>query len=130
MPSVAVGNLMCCEEDLIMKLQKLILVGILLLVSVAALSAQNALPNPNDDACWSSLDALRACQLQAYNAALDQAQRCTSYPEYQCLPAAEPPQQKVSAKHTDKGASQASNAPVAVSPVDASVTGAQTANAK
>ena len=111
------GNLMCCEEDLIMKLQKLIPVGILLLVSVATLSAQNTLPNPHDDACWSSLDALRACQLQAYDPAVDQAQRCTSYPEYQCLPAAEQPQQKLSEKHAAKGASKADdNAPVAVSP--------------
>ena len=69
-----------------MKLQKLIPVGILLLLSVATLSAQNTLPNPHDDACWSSLSALRACQLQAYDKAMDQAQRCTSYPEYQCLP--------------------------------------------
>ncbi len=113
-----------------MKTQKLIAIGILLLASVAALSAQNTLPNPNDDACWSSLDALRACQVQAYNAALDQAQRCTSYPEYQCLPADEPTQHKVAAKHAAKGAAQANNAPVAVSPVDTSGTGAQTADAK
>ena len=113
-----------------MKIQKLFAIGILLLVSVAALSAQNTLPNPNDDACWSSLGALRACQLQAYNAAMDQAQRCSSYPEYQCLPAEEPSQQKVSAKHAAKGAAQAKNAPVAVSPVDASSTGVQTADGK
>jgi hypothetical protein len=113
-----------------MKLQRLTLIGILLLVSAAGLSAQNTLPNPNDVACWSSIDALRACQLQAYNAAMDQAQRCTSYPEYQCLPADEPTQQKVSAKHAAKGASQANNAPVAVSPVGASDTGVQASNAK
>jgi hypothetical protein len=113
-----------------MKIQKLTLIGILLLVSVAALSAQNALPDPHNDACWSSLDALRACQLQAYNAAMDQAQRCTSYPEYQCLPADEPTQQKVSAKHAAKEASQANNAPVAVSPVDGLSTSAPSTNAK
>jgi len=113
-----------------MKTQKLIAVGILLLASVAALSAQNTLPNPHDDACWSSLDTLRTCQLQAYNAALDQAQRCTSYPEYQCLPAEEQTQQKVSAKHAAKGASQANNAPVAVGLVDTSGTGAQIADGK
>jgi len=113
-----------------MKTQKLIAIGILLLASAAALSAQNTLPNPNDDACWSSLDALRACQVQAYNAAMDQAQRCTSYPEYQCLPAEEPTHQKVAAKHAAKGTSQANNAPVAVSPVDASGTGAQVAGGK
>jgi hypothetical protein len=113
-----------------MKTQKLMLVGILLLVSVAALSAQNALPDPHNDACWSSLNALRACQLQAYNAAMDQAQRCTSYPEYQCLPAEEPIAQKVAEKHAAKAASQANNAPVAVSPVDTSGTRTQIADGK
>ncbi len=84
-----------------MKLQKLIPVALLLLLSVATLSAQNTLPSPNDDACWSSLSALRACQLQAYDKAMDQAQRCTSYPEYQCFPA-DLPLQKTSAKHAAK----------------------------
>ena len=92
-----------------MKLQKLISVGALLLLSVAALSAQNTLPNPNDDACWSSLAALRACELQAYERAMDQAQRCTSYPEYQCLPAAEQPEQRISAKHSAKAVSKTAN---------------------
>ena len=93
-----------------MKLQKIIPVGILLLLSVATMSAQSALPNPHDDACWSSFDALRACQIQAYDKAMDQAQRCTSYPEYQCLPAEVPQQQKTSAKHSAKAvAKTASN---------------------
>jgi hypothetical protein len=102
-----------------MKLQKLIPVGILLLLSVATLSAQNSLPNPHDDACWSSLSALRACQLQAYDQALDQAQRCTSYPEYQCAPVAEPPAEKIAGKQTAKAVSKtASGTPsVAASPV-------------
>ncbi len=88
-----------------MNLQKLIAIGILVLLSAAALSAQNALPNPNDDACWSSLAALRACELQAYNRAMDQAQRCTSYPEYQCLPAAGQPDRTVSEKHSARAVS-------------------------
>ncbi|MFZ0312150.1 MAG: hypothetical protein WAL85_05540 [Candidatus Korobacteraceae bacterium] len=67
-----------------MKTLKLISIGVLLLVSVATLSAQTSLPNPHDDACWSSLGALRACQIQAYDQAVEYAQRCTSYPEYQC----------------------------------------------
>src|SRR5271169_515250 len=92
-----------------MKTQKLIAVGILLLASVAVVSAQNTLPNPNDDACWSSLSALRACELQAYDQAIDQAQRCTSYPEYQCLPAAEQPVQKISEKHSAKVVSKTAN---------------------
>ncbi len=69
-----------------MKTLKLLSIGVLLLVSVATLSAQNTLPNPNNDSCWSSLAALRACQLQAYQQEQDYAQRCTSYPEYQCIP--------------------------------------------
>jgi len=69
-----------------MKTLKLMSIGVLLLVSVATLSAQNTLPNPNNDSCWSSLAALRACQLQAYQQEQDYAQRCTSYPEYQCIP--------------------------------------------
>jgi hypothetical protein len=111
-----------------MKLQKLIPVGILLLLSVATLSAQNSLPNPHDDACWSSLSALRACELQAYHQAMDQAQRCTSYPEYQCLPADVPLQKaKPVAKRVSKSDD---NAPVAVvGPVVAPDAGTQ-ANAK
>jgi hypothetical protein len=112
-----------------MKLQKLIPVGILLLLSVATLSAQNALPNPHDDACWSSLGTLRACQIQAYDAAMDQAQRCTSYPEYQCLPA-DQPEQKV--KHVAKRISAPhENAPIAVvSPVVAPEAGVQPGNSR
>ena len=112
-----------------MKLQKLIPVGILLLLSVAALSAQSSLANPHDDACWSSISALRACELQAYDRAMDQAQRCTSYPEYQCLPA-DQPEQKV--KHVAKRASGPDdNAPVAVvGPVVAPDTGVEASGSK
>ena len=67
-----------------MKPQKLLMIGFLVLIFVAGVSAQNTLPKPNDNSCWSSLEALRTCQLQAYNAETDYAQRCTSYPEYQC----------------------------------------------
>jgi hypothetical protein len=91
-----------------MKLQKLIPIGILLLVSVATLSAQNTLPNPHDDACWSSLSALRACDLQAYDQVMEQATRCTSYPEYQCLPA-DVTLQKTVAKHSDKAVAKTTN---------------------
>ena len=69
-----------------MKLQKLLAIGFLLVISFAGATAQNTLPNPNDSSCWSSLDALRACQLQAYNAAQDYDRRYSSYPEYQCAP--------------------------------------------
>jgi hypothetical protein len=115
-----------------MKLQKLIPVGILILLSVATLSAQSSLPNPHDDACWSSLSALRACQLQAYDQALDQAQRCTSYPEYQCLPAAEQPEQKAARKQTAKaGSKTASSTPsAAVSSVAISTANTQPSDSK
>ena len=66
-----------------MKLRKLLAIGFLLVISFAGATAQNTLPNPNDNSCWSSLDALRACQLRAYNAAQDYDQRCSCYPEYQ-----------------------------------------------
>ena len=72
-----------------MKLRTLISIGTLLLLSAAALTAQNSLPNPYDSSCWESLSALRACQMEQYNRAIDQAERCTSYPEYQCMPAPE-----------------------------------------
>ena len=90
-----------------MKLQNAVLIGLLLLVPVATLSAQNSLPNPNYDACWSSLSALHACQLQAYNQAQDYAQRCTSYPEYQCFDYYQPQQKasKTAAKANSKSGS-------------------------
>jgi hypothetical protein len=115
-----------------MKLQKLIPVGILLLLSVATLSAQTALPNPHDDACWSSLSALRACDLQAYDRVMEQATRCTSYPEYQCLPP-EVSLQKTAAKHSAKPiaktANNAQNAVAVSAPVEYDTT-IQASNSK
>ena len=93
-----------------MKTLKLISISVLLLVSVATLSAQTSLPNPHDDACWSSLGALRACQLQAFDQAVDYAQRCTSYPEYQCNDYYQPQQQKTAAKHAGNATSNSTNA--------------------
>jgi hypothetical protein len=78
-----------------MKTQNLLLTALLLLVSAASLAAQNTLPNPHDDTCWSSLSALRACQIQTYDQAQAQAQNCTSYPEYQCFDYYQPPQKNV-----------------------------------
>ncbi len=115
-----------------MKIQKLIPIGILLLVSAATLSAQSALPNPHDDACWSSLSALRACDLQAYNQVMEQAQRCTSYPEYQCLPA-EVSLYKTSAKPLAKAVAKSvnnSDNAVAVSAPVASDTSTQASSSK
>ncbi len=114
-----------------MKLQTLIAIGVLLLLSAAALSAQNALPNPNDDACWSSLAALRACELQAYDRAMDQAERCNSYPEYQCLPAAEQPEQTISRNHSAKPVStSANNTPSTASPAVIADTNAPAGDSK
>jgi len=79
-----------------MKTLKLVTIGALLLVSVATVSAQTSLPNPQDDACWSSLAALRACQLKTYDLAVDYAQRCSSYPEYQCNDYYQPQQKRIS----------------------------------
>jgi len=103
-----------------MKTQKLILVGLLLLFSAGTLAAQNALPDPHNDSCWSSLAALRACQLQAYNEAQDHMWRCSSYPEYQCLPedTYQTPQ-KTASKHAANGASNAVN----VTPTTANTNG-------
>ncbi len=114
-----------------MKLRKFIPIGILLLLSVATLSAQTALPNPHDDGCWSSLSALRACQLQAYDQAADYAQRCTSYPEYQCLPA-ETSLQKTSTKHSANTISKTSDSTqdAVASPMTVPDTNSQASGAK
>jgi hypothetical protein len=82
-------HLQTSAKEAIMKTRLLIAAGILFLLSTPFLSAQNALPDPHNDACWQSVESLRACQLAEYNREADYAQRCTSYPEYQCLPADE-----------------------------------------
>jgi hypothetical protein len=71
-----------------MKIREFIYVGILLLGSAAGISAQNSSSISHDDACWASLEALRTCELAQEKLAIEQAERCTSYPEYQCMPAA------------------------------------------
>ena len=92
------------------KLQTLIPVGILMILSVAPLSAQNGLPDPLNDACWQSLSALHACQVEQYNRAMDQAERCTSCPEYQCMPV---PEQGAANAPTVKAVSRKGNKTVA-----------------
>lgn len=93
-----------------MKAQKLLLTGILALISVASLPAQNALPDPHNDSCWSSLSALQACQIQAYDQAQAQAQNCTSYPEYQCFDYYQPQQKEAAVKSTPKANTESINA--------------------
>jgi hypothetical protein len=115
-----------------MKPQKLLMIGFLVLISVAGVSAQNTLPNPNDNSCWSSLEALRACQLQAYNAETDYAQRCTSYPEYQCAPTGAQRNPENAAVKQDKNKSAQTTNPrkPGLKPLVPSETGTQTASAK
>ncbi len=103
-----------------MKITMLVITGILLLMSAATLSAQNALPNPNNSACWQSLSSLRACQLAQYEHEIDYAQRCTSYPEYQCLPATEQKNRNPETAATVRkaGRSQSKAGQKATSPTD------------
>lgn len=83
-------------------MKKLLLTGILMLLSVASLPAQSALPDTHNDSCWSSVSALRACQIQADKQVQAQAQNCTSYPEYQCFDYYQPPQKEVVMKSPPK----------------------------
>ena len=108
-----------------MKLMKLASLILLLFVSVASLAAQNTLPDPHNDNCWSSLSALRACQLQAETQAQEHAQNCTSYPEYQCFDYYQPPQ-KTSAKSTSKANAKSTVPITATSPIVAPDTNVQT----
>jgi hypothetical protein len=93
------------------KFRVLALIGVLSLLSVAPMSAQNSLPSPNDASCWESLTALRACSLEQYNRELDYEQRCTSYPEYQCAPA---PEQSASPASTAKSMKKSKNDKTAI----------------
>src|SRR5271166_770607 len=90
-------------------LTQTLLLGILLMGSAAA---QNTLPSPHDDSCWSSLSALRACQQQAYDQAQAYAQNCTSYPEYQCFDYYQPPQNTAKKTASKAKASYDSAVPV------------------
>jgi hypothetical protein len=119
------------EDGIDMKPQKLLIIGFLVLISVSGVSAQNTLPNPNDNSCWSSLEALRACQLQAYNAEAGYAQRCTSYPEYQCAPVEQPnPENARAQADKNKGAKTSHARKPGLKPLVPSESGTQTASAK
>jgi hypothetical protein len=67
-----------------------LLTAALLLFSASSLFAQNNLPDPNDNACWQSLETVHKCAQADYDRAMSQALRCTSYPEYQCEPESQP----------------------------------------
>jgi hypothetical protein len=107
-----------------------IALGVLLVSSAAA---QSTLPNPHDDSCWSSLSALRGCQVQAYDEAQEQAQQhaqnCTSYPEFQCNDYYQPKAKAPKAVASPSSKHDATTAPTAtaippVVPDDALVGGA------
>lgn len=76
-----------------MKLLTILITATLLMLASSSVFAQNSLPDPNDAACWQSLDALHNCAQAQQDRAMAQAERCTSYPEYQCEPESAPPQQ-------------------------------------
>ncbi len=95
-----------------MKFQKLIPVALLFLLSIGTLAAQTSLPDAHNDSCWSSLSALRACQLQVQQEAEQHAQNCTSYPEYQCNNYYQPPL-KNSAKTAKAKAQSTASTPAA-----------------
>jgi hypothetical protein len=73
-------------------------------------SAQNLLPDAQDQACWQDLNSLRQCVATQRQKQADYAAGCTSYPEFQCAepesatPSAtkELTQQKTRAKKHDK----------------------------
>jgi hypothetical protein len=94
-----------------MKLLKMFSIAALLLLAVSTVSAQNTLPDPNDSACWQSLEALHNCAQAQYDREVAQAQRCTSYPEYQCEPESEQPQ-TVHVAHLKQNATVGSGAAV------------------
>ena len=100
-----------------MNVRKLIPIAILFLLSVVSLSAQNVVAaSSSDDSCWTSLNALHACQQKADELAMQQAERCTSYPEFQCNPPDyKQPAAKAAAKHAKAGSkTTASSANAAV----------------
>ena len=119
-----------------MKFLTLLFTAALLLVAASSLSAQNNLPDPNDSACWQSLDALHDCAQVQNDRAMAQAKRCTSYPEYQCEPESEVAQpvvreahvRKQKAKDVKAAAAQSHSTPGDNSGSDAVVIGLSPAN--
>ena len=79
-----------------MRFLKFFPLTILSLLTAMPVFAQNNLPDANDTVCWQSMTALHNCVQEQQDKAMSQAERCTSYPEYQCEPESEflSPQQK------------------------------------
>jgi len=108
------------------KLLKILPIVALLLVAASTLSAQNNLPDPNDSACWQSLDALHECAQVQSDRATSQAERCTSYPEYQCQPESAQPQQMTHVARAKKQKPKDANAAAAQShPTQGSSSGSE-----
>jgi hypothetical protein len=102
-----------------MKLLRFLSPAALLLVAVLSLSAQTNMPDPNDSACWQSLEALHSCVQAQNDRAMAQAERCTSYPEYQCQPAPEQSGQKQEAKLQKKQKTTDGSTTLVVNPIPA-----------
>jgi hypothetical protein len=85
-----------------MKFLNISLAGAMFLLAASSLLAQNNLPDPDDSACWQSLTALHQCAQLQQDRAASQAQRCTSYPEYQCEPESEQPRHMAHAVRLQK----------------------------
>jgi hypothetical protein len=108
-----------------MKLLKILPIVALLLLAVSTLSAQNNLADANDSACWQSLDALHECAQVQHDRALSQAERCTSYPEYQCQPESEQPQMVHVARVKKQKAKDANAAAVQSRPTQGNNSGSE-----
>jgi hypothetical protein len=94
------GNLIAQNQlwRITVKLLKFLSPAALLLLAASSLFAQTNMPDPNDSACWQSLAALHSCVQAENDRAMAQAERCTSYPEYQCQPEPEQPRHKQEAQ--------------------------------
>jgi hypothetical protein len=94
------------------KILTTLLTGAVLFVIILSLpsSAQNNLADPNDSACWQSVEALHNCAQVQNDRAIAQAERCTSYPEYQCEAEPDQPQQTASVARVHKQHSKAASA--------------------
>ena len=109
-------------------LMKVLPIATLILISGLSLAAQNTLPDPHNDSCWSSIGALQNCQIQAYDQAQDYSQRCTSYPEYQCIPEYISLQKEPAAKRVSDHLAASSRTPNPASNVNSTQAVAQPGN--
>lgn len=69
-----------------MRIPQTIVLMMVIFAALATANAQNVLPDEQNQACWQDLNSLRQCVATQQQKLADQAERCTSYPEYQCAP--------------------------------------------